>query len=377
MAKRVAKKPEAKRTKTSSEQRKKSAPSKKVTPLKHRKKFPRLTWKGIFALAALPFVRVYRRLRSKRATATHKTFVLTRQRDIPKSSKIEGYVVFARKTFKTIWQNKRVFAPFLLVYTVASLALFGVVQGSAFRSVNETLDTINQEESVIDPLTRGVIVATSSLVGSLNSGLSEIQQLYMSVVYVFAALVVVWLLRNLLAGNEVKLRDGIYNAGAPIVPVYSLLVVGVLQALPAAVAVFIYVTVNATGVLNGGIESAMFAAALFLTIVVTLYFMTTTLFALMVVTVQGTYPLRAYSLARRIILGQRMRVLFRLVWMLAIVATLWFLVVVPSVVVVNAVQLNNSVIVPLVVQGMTGFSILYASTYCYLLYRRMIDDPAQ
>lgn len=371
-----AKKPQtgSRKKGTSTAKQKKSS---KTQPVSSQSKHKNFFWRST-AMIARPFVRLYRRLAHARTDAVHRTFVLTRQRDLPNTPQVEGYVRFTHETWKMLWRHKGLFAKYLLVYLVVSIALFGAVQGTAFQSVNETINALNEEnESLIDPLMRGVVVTGSSLFGSLNSGLSEIQQLYMSVLYVFAALVVVWLLRRVLAGHAVRLRDAIYSAGAPIVPIYILIGVGILQALPAALVIFGFNVVNASGVLSGGIETGIFWGVLFLVIVLTLYFMTTTLFALMVASVQGMYPFRAYTIAKRIVVGQRRRVLFRLLWVALVVVAVWFIVLVPVVMIVNATNLNATPIIPICIQFLTGFSILFATTYSYMLYRRMIDEPSQ
>lgn len=368
---------------TATRRKKKTALAKKETskpatqPVKKKFRLPS-TRKEFIALCALPFVRMYRHMRYTRATAAHRSFVLTRRRDIPKASPMPGFFRFTHDVLKQLWRDRRIFFPLLLTYVFASVMLIGVVQGNAFNQVNEVIDEVSTEDnSIFDPVTRGIVVASSSLVGALNSGMSDIQQLYMSVLYVFALLVVVWLLRRSMAGHQVTVRDGIYNAGAPIVPVYTLIVIGLIQALPAAVIVLLFMAANSSGALSGGIDTAMFTVAAFLSIVLTLYFMTTTLFALMIVTVQGTYPLRAYRAAKKVILGQRRRVLFRLLWMVFVAVLSWFLVLVPATIIVNAVQLNSSPIIPIVVQFMTGFIIVFAAAYSYMLYRRMIDEPVK
>lgn len=336
----------------------------------------RLSWRGVAAASALPFVRLYRRLRRQRATATHKSFVLTRRRDMPKAPQLESYWKFPLSIFALLWQAKRLFAPYLLVYTLAGIVLFGAVQGNGIRTINETIDTLSTSEGIeFGAIERAATVVTTSLAGSLNTGLSEIQQLYMSGLYIFAALVVIWLLRFILAGKSVRLRDGIYNAGAPIIPILLLLIVGLLQAVPAAVAILLYINATAAGLLSGGIETAIFTAALALIVILTLYFMTTTLFALMIASVQGTYPFKAYVAAKKVILGQRRRVLFRLLWMSAVIIALWFVVLVPVSVIAQATSLQNSAVIPVAVQFVTGLSILYGATYSYLLYREMIDEP--
>lgn len=121
----------------------------------------------------------------------------------------------------------------------------------------------------------------------------------------------------------------------------------------------------------------MFSIALFLVLVLTLYFMTTTLFAIFIATLPGTYPIVAYRTARKIVAGQRARLLFRLIWLAVIVVAMWFMVLVPIVIITNSLNGQNSIVIPLAVQTMLGAGLIYAAAYAYLLYRRMIDDPTK
>jgi hypothetical protein len=119
----------------------------------------------------------------------------------------------------------------------------------------------------------------------------------------------------------------------------------------------------------------MFVAALFLMAVLTLYFMTTTLFALFIASIPGTYPLKAYRAARQIVAGQRLRLLLRLVWMVVVILIAWFIVLVPTIIIVNSIGAGDSWAIPIAYQLVVITSIVYATAYGYLLYRRMIDEP--
>lgn len=334
--------------------------------------------KNIPALLVRPFVRLYQRLRRQRAKASHHSFVLTRKRDKPSKPEIEGLFRLGWVVWAYLLKHKGLFARFLLLYIVLTTALVGVIQGENLSNINQIVDEIGQQAgSLFSPLMQSLVIVGSSMGGALTGNLTEVQQLYMVALYIFASMVVIWLLRQLMAGNKVKLRDGLYNAGSPVVAVMVLVAVAVLQLIPFAFLALIFNTALSSGLLAGGIETAMFSIALFLGAVLTLYFMTTTIFALMIVTVPGTYPLRAYVLAKQIITGQRGRLLMRLVWLGVNIVIFWFVVMVPVVLIANATNLQSTPLVTISVQLTTGLSIVYASAYCYLLYRRMINDPAK
>lgn len=362
-----------KQQKTSSKTNpKKNTPSTKKRGMK-RFKLP--SWRSIGRTLAWPFVSVYRKLRRNRTEAAHKSFVRTRRRDKIKRPKIEGYIAFPWYVFRMLWNRKWVYIRFIIAFFILSAIFIGALQADNVTSINETIDSATSGSSVIGPVMRAVVTVGSSIGGALNNNLSDVQYIYLSALLILALLTVVWLLRHQLAGNKLKVRDGLYNAAAPIAAEYALLVVGIAQLLPVALTVLIYMSATTSGLLDGGIETAMFSVALLLVVVLTLYFMTTTLFAMFIATIPGTYPMKAYKAARHIVAGQRLRLLLRLLWMVVIVLVADFMVLVPFVIIVNSVGGGNSWAIPIAYQLVVIASIVYGTAYSYLLYRRMIDDP--
>lgn len=326
---------------------------------------------------AYPFVAFYQRLRRSRSEAPHQSFSLTRQRDKPKKPHMERFIRFTISVFQTLWASKGIFSRFLLLYFVLAIVMVGIIQGTNLSSVNDIVDAVNEDSSgaITEPFTRAFVVVTSSLGGALNSNLSEVQQFYMLALYIFVALVTIWLLRQRLAGKTITLRDGLYSAGAPLIGLYVLVVVALLQLVPMALAALAYSVAVSGGFIQGGIEAAMFSIALALVAVLTLYFMLTSVFAFMIATIPGTYPLRAYATAKKIIAGQRLRLLLRLFWLALVIVIIWYGILIPIAIIVNALSLNDSLVIPVAVQFVTGFCLIYGVSYFYLLYRRMIDDP--
>ncbi len=343
--------------------------TKKQTP---RTKQPTGIWQRLSSRIARPF----KRLRESRQLAVHKSFSLTRRRDLPEKPNIEGIFRFTGYVGKTVWQNKALFGRFLLLYVVAAILFAGLVQSQNIKSTTETVDTLNADGTVVGPLLKAAMVTATSLTSTLvGSSLTDIQQLYMSVLYLFACLVVIWLLRQRLADNTVKLRDALYNAGAPVVAIVALIGVGILQLVPLAIMTLLFSTAVANGILTGGIPTALFSIALFLFAVLTLYFLLTTLFAALVATIPGTYPMRVYKTAKQIVVGQRLRLLTRMLWLVVVIVVFWFVLLVPIAVTLNALSLNTATFLSIFSHVAFGCSILFGSAYFYLLYRRMIDDP--
>jgi len=324
---------------------------------------------------AWPFVTPYRKLRKNRAEAPHKSFVRTRKRDKIKKPKIEGYIAFPWYVLRMLWNRKWVYIRFILLFFFLSIAFIGAMQADNASSVNDVIDSANSGTNIFGPVSRAAVTVGSSMIGALNSNFSDVQYIYLSALIILAVLTVVWLLRHQLVGDKLKVRDGLYASAAPIASEYVLVIIGIAQLIPAALATLVYVSATTSGLLDGGIETAMFSIALLFILVLTLYFMTTTLFALFIATIPGTYPIRAYRAARKIVAGQRLRLVMRLLWMAVILLITWFVILVPFVIIVNSVGGGSSWAIPIAYQLMVASSIVYATAYGYLLYRRMIDDP--
>lgn len=355
----------------------KNKPS-KAEQSKKRFNFTLPTKKQVLKVLAWPFVTPYKKLRAKRAAAVHKTFVRTRRRDKIKKPKLEGFLSFSWYVAGVVWSNKKLFTKFLAVFVILSFVTLGASQVENAGIVNQVIDDVNDASgSMIDPVMRAVTTTGTAIGGLFSRNLSDTQYFIVGALYLFFSLTVVWLLRYRLAGNKVKVRDGLYSSGAPIVALFALVAIAILQLIPFALVAYVYTSAVSLGLLVGGIETAMFSGALILMAVLTLYFMTTTLFAMIIVTIPGTYPIRAYRTAKRIVAGQRLRLLFRLLFMVIIILLVWFVILVPIIIIINSINLQESFAIPLAIQIVTGISLIYGVSYTYLLYRRMIDEPAK
>ena len=333
--------------------------------------------KAVGAFLARPFVKLYRRLKHNRDQSVHKSFIRTRKRDKAKLPKIEGVVPFSWYVLKIILQRKWLYTKLLLLFAVISVLSVGLVQMSNAESLNQVLSAATSGGDVLNPFMKALNTVGSAFSGALNAQMTDIQYLSLSALYIGMILTTVWLLRQHLANRIVKVRDGVYSSIAPIISEYVLVLVGVLQLIPFALMAIVYTTAMSTGFIDGGIEAAMFGVAIALVIVLTLYFMTTTLFALFVATIPGTYPIKAYKAARVLVAGQRARLLIRLLWCLILIVVMWFIILVPIVIIANSFGSAGQFVIPIAFQLVMGISFIYGTAYAYLLYRRMIDDPAK
>lgn len=313
----------------------------------------------------------------------HRSFRPTRKRDYKRSLKLPGYWSFTNQVRKTLWRHRGTFSWLVVVYAILTVALVGLASQDTYTELSTTLRQTSGEvfKGNWGELGKAGLLLVSGATGELNMTLTEAQQIYAVVVIFFTWLTTVWLLRAYLAGKKPRLRDGLYNAGAPVLPTFMVGGLLVVQLLPVAVVILGTTALMPFGILDGGVESMIFSMAALLLIMLSLYWITSTLIALIVVTLPGQYPMQAIRAAGDLVVGRRLRILLRLLWLLLIIALTWVVAMMPVILFDTWLKglfpgVSWLPIVPVVLLVLGTISVVWSASYIYLLYRRIVDDDA-
>jgi hypothetical protein len=147
--------------------------------------------------------------------------------------------------------------------------------------------------------------------------------------------------------------------------------------LPFALVLLAYSSVTAVGWINIGIQIENMAAwcVMAITAVMTLYWICSSFIALIIVTLPGMYPFAALRAAGDLVVGRRLKLVFRLIFMALPVMLMWIVVLLPAILIDSWLQLTWQPLVPIMVLLLTTLKIIWCAAYIYLLYRRMVDDP--
>ncbi|HEU4715771.1 MAG TPA: hypothetical protein VFS14_02995 [Candidatus Saccharimonadales bacterium] len=323
------------------------------------------------------------RTRSLLSRRPHRSFRRTLKRDYTRSLKLPGYWAFTNIVRKTMWQNRKVFGWMIVVYAIFTVGLVGLASQDTYIELSETLRETSGEvfKGNWGELGKAGLLLVSGATGELNMTLTEAQQIYAVIVIFFTWLTTVWLLRAILAGKKPRLRDGLYNAGAPVLPTLLLGGLLIVQLLPAVAVVLGYVALSPYGILEGGVESMIFSAAALLLIILSLYWITSTLIAMVVITLPGQYPMQAIRAAGDLVVGRRLRILLRLLWLALIVVLTWAIVMIPIILFDAWLKgvfpaINWLPLVPIALLVLGTVTVVWAAGYIYLLYRRIVNDDA-
>jgi len=330
-----------------------------------------------------PFTKIKKRYVSFLNRRPHRTFRRTRRRDYVRSLKLPGYISFTHYVNKTLWRNRKTFGLLTLLYAVLTALLVGIASQDIYSTLKDAINTTSGDlfSSAIGEIGKAGLLFATSATGGLSQGLTESQQIYAGIISLLTWMTSVWLLRNILAGHKVKMRDGLYSAGAPIISTFIIALVFIIQLLPLALALIGYSAASATGLLAGGVEAMLFWIAAGLLAVLSLYWSTSTFFALVIVTLPGMYPFKALKAAGDIVVGRRLRILFRLIWMMLITVITWALIMIPIIIFDSWIKSFWTVIewvpiIPIILLLLGSFTIIWVSSYIYLFYRKVVADEA-
>lgn len=307
---------------------------------------------------------------------------MTKRRDYKRSLKLPGYVAFTVYVASVLKKRKALFILLALFYGVLSVVLGGISSQQSYSEISSLLREGSSEllNGGMSKIGQASILSVTAFTGA-NRVTSDVQQIYMSIVLLLTWLTTVWLLRAILAKINPSLRDGLYNAGAPIVSTAIVLIILLIQLLPVALASLAYAGLSSIGLLEQGFSLMIFWAITALLASISLYWITSTFIALIAVTVPGTYPMTAIKAAGDIVIGRRIRVLYRLLWLVLTVAIVWFVLMIPLVLINSWLTdiwswISIIPIVPVAASILSAVTVVWAAAYIYLLYRKIIDDES-
>lgn len=353
-------------------------------PRNSKKVIPPTKKERIVIAVKKPFVAINKRTTTYLNRRAHRSFRLTKRRDYKRSLQLPGYFSFTLSVNRTLWRYRKTFIPLWIVYAVLTIIFIGIGSQDAYSTLSNLLkDTGSQIfQGNIGQIGQASLILLSIGTTGLTTSPTDGQKIYGVILGLLIWLTTVWLLRNLLAGHKVKMRDGLYSAGSPIISTVLVVTIMVLQLIPVSIAVIGFSAANSAGVLNGGVSAMLFWIAAGLLSVTSLYWITSTFFALIIVTLPGMYPRKALRTAGDMVASRRVRILLRILWMFLTIVITAVVVLIPVIMIDSGLTnilpgIINVPIVPVALMLFTEVIFIWAASYIYLLYRRVVDDDAK
>jgi hypothetical protein len=179
--------------------------------------------------------------------------------------------------------------------------------------------------------------------------------------------VIIWTLRQVYGNNKVRIRDGFYSGIAPLVQfIFVLLVVG-LDLIPGAIGIIVYSAVSGNGIATLALEKALWILVTALMVLLSLYLVTSTIFALYVVTLPDMTPMRALRSSRELVQYRRWTVMRKVLFMPFALIFIGSALMIPFLIFITKLA-------PFVFFAMSAAVVAVVHSYMYGLYRELLNE---
>lgn len=301
----------------------------------------------------------------KIAQPTYKSFRMSKRIKQPKVHIIGGFRLFAL-SLKILYKNKRLFGGILVITFLLNVVLVkGLSNATNITDLKGSLDGIFTGNT--GKLTSGFALF-AVLVGGSGSAPTEIAGLYQTILFLVTSLVVIWALRQTSSQAKppkVRVRDAFYRSMHPIIPFILVLLVIGLQLLPLMSANFLYGTIITGGLAVTMLEKMLWLLLMFLLVVLSLYMITSSIFALYIVTLPDMTPMKALRSARELVRFRRWTILRKLLLLPVCLLLIGALFVIPLIILNPGLAEWFFYILSLIV-------LPVAHSYIYQLYRKLL-----
>lgn len=255
-----------------------------------------------------------------------------------------------------------------LIGIVVVYFILNIIFASGLSSLNSSVatikDNLNNSSAQSQALAKG-ISGFGVLIGSGGASGSSSASVLQSVLFVIESLVIIWALRQLLAGKIIGVKEAYYHSMYPLIPFLLVIFVIILQLLPISLGV---VMVNA--VLTSAVASVALASWLSWSIFILLgawsfYMLSSSIFAVYIVTLPEMQPRQALQSAKNLVLKRRLSIIPKIIYLPIFILVVMGVIIIPLII-------FASVIVAPVFYFLSMLSILFVHSYLYALYRSLL-----
>jgi len=294
----------------------------------------------------------------------YKSFALQKRIKRPAPAPLPGSFQLFRTALGTLKRNWKLFVSVALIFGFFNLVLVTGFTVVDLRQAKESFgDALHGQ--LLGQLTSGVSLFLYMLGSAGDTSSSPAAGVYRLVLGIILSLALIWMLRQLYAGNKVRLRDAFYQGMYPLIPFVLVLLVLGLQLIPTAAGIVLYSTVMANGIAISVVEQILWSLILVLLMLWSIYMLCSSLFALFIVSLPNMMPMAALRSARQLVLHRRWT-LVRKVFFLPVA------LLVVTAVIMTPLVLFATAVAPWVFLVLSTLFLPIIYSYLYALYRSLL-----
>ncbi len=270
-----------------------------------------------------------------------------------------------KRAASTLWEHRRLFIIITVIYGLLNMVLVqGLASGTDVGGLKEQLDKIftGNFGALASSLSIFAVLVSSS--GNSSSQTAGAYQLFIALI---TSLAIIWALRQVMIGNRIRVRDAYYRGMYPLIPFLLVLIVIGLQLIPLIVGSALYNIVISNGIAVHLIEKVLWALLFGALGLASLYMLSSSLFALYIVTLPNMSPIKALRSARKLVSGRRWKVLLKILFLPLILLVVAAIIMVP--IIIFVAPLSQSIFFIL-----SMFALITIHAYMYTLYRNLIGE---
>ena len=306
-----------------------------------------------------PRVKKLNRKQFKRRSAENLK-IAQRQKQLPAAWVLLG------QSLKQLYRYKRTFLGVACIYAlfyvlfirgVSANFQLGNLRHNLQTTFNGKLGTVNSGVALF-----GLLLGTA---GTSSGGSAGV---YQTILVILISLAVIWALR---AGYgktvKVRIKDSFYKSTGSLIPFIAICLVLVLQLLPALIVSSLYSGVQSGGYLVGWFQRSVAVAILAAGLIWTLYMLSSTLFAMYIVTLDGAKPWSTLRAAKQLVRFRRIIVIRKVLFLPIVLLLFAFIILLPLI-----IFLPTAAEVLFLIFTILMLPVVHS--YLYTLYRSLIND---
>ena len=311
----------------------------------------------------------------------HHSFKRSYREDYMRNTNVPGIMQHIFMTFKIIFKNWKFFGSLLILAVLLNVALVGLLSQDTYKSYQNILDNSGAKIAGGDigyVAKAGLLLLSSITTGGLTTEMTEVQGVFAAILSLLIWLVTIFALRHFVANKKIKLRDALYNACTPLISTFVVMLIIFIQCIPIILLVIAYAAAVTTNFFATPFYALVFFIFASLMIIISAYFLSSSLIALVAVTAPGVYPMKALHAASDLMASRRTKFILRIIALILTLGILVVLIMMPIILFDMWMKTfewtANIPFVSFWLLLTSCFIMIYVSTYFYLYYRMMLDN---
>lgn len=279
--------------------------------------------------------------------------------------RLPGVIELSRSSLNLLWAQRYTILGIILIYGAVNLAVAqGFNSGLSVTSAKAQLNSLFHGH--LSNL-GGNLTIYALMLGSIGGTSSSNGFGYTLLFAVLASLAVIWTIRNSASQpkNRVLIRDAYYRGMYPLIPFILILLLIGIELLPMLAGISLYVTAINNSIAITAIEKLGFIVLMILLSALSFFLLSSSIFALYIVTLPDMNPMKALRSARDLVRKRRLMVLLRLLFLPLALLVLSALIMLPFIAWAAAAASWAFFVLSLLMLAL-------ANGYIYNLYRELL-----